>query len=819
MVLNLMRSSRNMNSSSGPATHGGSTVLSTPKLTTVTSPQQKPIAPSSAHPVGKQSRLPPAPASSHSAAHGTSHGTSHGASHGTSHSTPHGAPHSTPTSAPHSAPNSTHSASHLAQAPNTPQSTANSNHELRSTHAPTSRRIWIKRAGGTPTTIIISKHDIIDDLKLEAVRKFPNTLGRLFDASDLIIKMDLLARLASNNVKKTTRNPGSTGLISPEPVRATNTPRVINSNANGVGYSLINLEADQNVWSLVDNFYPNGISMNEAFIIEAPGSVDELYSQLTVLQHGARESFDLGNSQQQTRQTTQPLPLNTLMLVTNLKNSPTPTYFQPKPQNYYVNSALAPVGSTDFDSLKDRSISPGTAASRLSPMLHRRAHSNPPQSPTTLTSSSSSYGYTPASTTSTNPNLAVLLLPKNFSMSQDSSSGYTEKKRYSFDDSYSRKQRSNSLSNTKINSNNSALGANLTNIGMGISSPTSSNHSVSHNSIPENENDSNVDMSPVEITSPIDKENEVTRENIDKKVSHSKTPKPLPTIPTPVPTTNKIKLAKSLDENVKEKPRSGTASLVKQKGKDHNNTKATPSPTSNRLSVKPATKSTTERVLPSISVLVVEDNAINQAILGAFLRRHKIHYQIAKNGQEAIDKWREGGFHLVLMDIQLPVKSGIEATKEIRHLEKINKIGVFAENELMNSHYSNFPELKDDEILDLNVFRSPVIIVALTASSDTSDDKKKALTAGCNDYLTKPVNLVWLQNKITEWGCMQALIDFDGWNTKKQATGKSSPNIPASRGDKNGGAYPSIGAPNKKQAISAPPPSGEVKTSRKETRN
>ena len=42
----------------------------------------------------------------------------------------------------------------------------------------------------------------------------------------------------------------------------------------------------------------------------------------------------------------------------------------------------------------------------------------------------------------------------------------------------------------------------------------------------------------------------------------------------------------------------------------------------------------------------------------------------------------KGGFHLVLMDIQLPVKSGIEATKEIRHLEKLNRIGVFHENEI-----------------------------------------------------------------------------------------------------------------------------------------
>lgn len=108
------------------------------------------------------------------------------------------------------------------------------------------------------------------------------------------------------------------------------------------------------------------------------------------------------------------------------------------------------------------------------------------------------------------------------------------------------------------------------------------------------------------------------------------------------------------------------------------------------------------------------------------------------------------------MDIQLPVMDGIQATKAIRDIEKEEKIGVLPSTSME--------------------FQSPVIIVALTASSLESD-RQAALAAGCNDFLTKPVSLEWLEKKIMEWGCMQALIDFEGWkkwrrNKKKDERAK-----------------------------------------------
>ncbi|OGM47308.1 response regulator [Aspergillus bombycis] len=183
-----------------------------------------------------------------------------------------------------------------------------------------------------------------------------------------------------------------------------------------------------------------------------------------------------------------------------------------------------------------------------------------------------------------------------------------------------------------------------------------------------------------------------------------------------------------------------------------------------------------EGTVPPINVLIVEDNVINQRLLEAFMKRLSVRWKCAANGEEAVKRWREGGFHLVLMDIQLPVMNGLDATKEIRRLERLNGIGVFPKTASGRSSAASTtamtppeidPEthdsLKEEDVLhDLSLFKSPVIIVALTASSLQSD-RHEALAAGCNDFLTKPVRFEWLEQKVTEWGCMQALIDFEGW--------------------------------------------------------
>ena len=113
------------------------------------------------------------------------------------------------------------------------------------------------------------------------------------------------------------------------------------------------------------------------------------------------------------------------------------------------------------------------------------------------------------------------------------------------------------------------------------------------------------------------------------------------------------------------------------------------------------------------------------------------------NGRDAVTKWRGGGFHLVLMDIQLPVMNGLDATKEIRRLERVNGIGVLADKvgDKLGGDREGKEAEGNDRLQNQESFKSPVIIVALTASSLQSD-RHEALAAGCNDFLTKVCNLI-----------------------------------------------------------------------------
>jgi signal transduction histidine kinase len=117
-----------------------------------------------------------------------------------------------------------------------------------------------------------------------------------------------------------------------------------------------------------------------------------------------------------------------------------------------------------------------------------------------------------------------------------------------------------------------------------------------------------------------------------------------------------------------------------------------------------------------LTLLLVEDNSINQMIAIKMLNKLNINLVIANNGQEAIDKFIEHQtrLDLILMDLQMPVKDGFVATREIREINK------------------NIP------------------IVALTANA-YKEDRDLCLEAGMNDHIAKPFEFEHLKNKIYEW--------------------------------------------------------------------
>lgn len=126
----------------------------------------------------------------------------------------------------------------------------------------------------------------------------------------------------------------------------------------------------------------------------------------------------------------------------------------------------------------------------------------------------------------------------------------------------------------------------------------------------------------------------------------------------------------------------------------------------------PITQATPTPVAPRpLLVLLVEDHPVNQMLATTLLKKWGHTVVLAQNGQEAVDLFPHSPWDVVLMDMQMPVMDGLQATEKIRAMELPNQ-------------------------------RIPII--AVTANAMASD-REACLQAGMDDHLPKPINSKNLQ--------------------------------------------------------------------------
>jgi CheY-like chemotaxis protein len=118
---------------------------------------------------------------------------------------------------------------------------------------------------------------------------------------------------------------------------------------------------------------------------------------------------------------------------------------------------------------------------------------------------------------------------------------------------------------------------------------------------------------------------------------------------------------------------------------------------------------------PSLSILLAEDNLVNQRVAMTMLGKMGHRITLATNGREALEQWRQTNFDLILMDVQMPEMTGLQATAQIRREEAI---GVH------------------------------IPIVAMTASA-MSEERDRCLAAGMDDFISKPVSYKVIEQMIT----------------------------------------------------------------------
>jgi two-component system sensor histidine kinase/response regulator len=146
--------------------------------------------------------------------------------------------------------------------------------------------------------------------------------------------------------------------------------------------------------------------------------------------------------------------------------------------------------------------------------------------------------------------------------------------------------------------------------------------------------------------------------------------------------------------------------------------------------LKPAVPNRIFAPTPSLSILVAEDNAVNQRLIARLLEKRGHRVKLACNGREALDFVQQESFDLVFMDIQMPEMDGITATAKIRELERATGSG---------------PHIP---------------IVALTAHA-MKGDQERFLASGMDGYLSKPIRPQELDETIIRQITSRRLAECD----------------------------------------------------------
>jgi len=116
-----------------------------------------------------------------------------------------------------------------------------------------------------------------------------------------------------------------------------------------------------------------------------------------------------------------------------------------------------------------------------------------------------------------------------------------------------------------------------------------------------------------------------------------------------------------------------------------------------------------------LRILIAEDNAINQRLTERVLEKLGYKPEFAEDGKEAVHAVKQKTFDLILMDVQMPIMDGLEATRQIRLLDG-----------------------------------DQPVIIAMTANA-MQGDREECMQAGMDDYISKPVKLEILVERLGLW--------------------------------------------------------------------